>query len=401
MTVRNTGPNKLSIRNLDLRGKRVFCRVDYNVPMKRGLIADDARIIASLPTIRLLHEQEARVILASHLGRPGGRPRAEFSLRPVAERLSERVGRPVAFSGDCVGEKADSASAGLEPAGILLLENLRFHAEEEANDTDFSLALARLGDAYVNDAFGTAHRAHASTVGLPSILKPAAAGLLMIRELEHLSSLRRDPESPFVAILGGAKVSDKIGLIRHLMPLVDVLLIGGGMAYTFLDALGTPVGQSLLDEDGLTLAKSLIRQARELNKEMVLPMDHVVCVGGQEDRVRTTEGPEISKEEKGMDIGPATIQRFVEEVAKAKTLLWNGPVGRFEVDAFSRGTRRVAQAMASSGGVTVVGGGDTAAAVRAFGLADKMTHLSTGGGASLEFLSGISLPGVQALDDAP
>ena len=393
--------SKLSVGDLDLEEKRVFCRVDYNVPLEGGAVTDDRRITASLPTLKLLLDRGASVVLASHLGRPRGRPRPELSLRPVAERLSELVGQPAAFAGDCVGDEANRACGELKPGGLILLENLRFHREEEANDPEFARALARLGDAYVNDAFGSAHRAHASTVGLPSVLKPAAAGLLMARELEQLGQLHENPESPFAAILGGAKVSGKIELIENLMPRVDLLLIGGGMAYTFLKALMTSVGRSLLEEDRLTLAKALVQQAREQNKEVVLPVDHVVSVGDQKDPVRTTEGAAIASEEAGMDIGPRTIELFAEKVAKARTIFWNGPLGRFEVEEFSLGTRKVAEAMASAEAVTVVGGGDTAAAVRKFGLAEKMTHVSTGGGASLEFLSGASLPGVEALDDAP
>jgi phosphoglycerate kinase len=319
----------------------------------------------------------------------------------VAERLGELLGKPVAFVEECVGEAAEQAASALEPGGFLLLENVRFHKEETANEEEFSAALAKLGEAYVNDAFGTAHRAHASTVGVPSHLKPAASGLLMDRELEHLGKLLEDPQSPFVAVLGGAKVSDKIELIDNLMPRVDTFLVGGGMAYTFLKAYMSPIGQSLLEEDKLTLAKALVQKAREQGKEFVLPVDHVVNVGGNDEEHRTTDTVDIAASEAGMDIGPKSVELFSEKLRSAKTVLWNGPVGRFEVEAFSNGTRAVGEAMAAGGAVTVVGGGDTASAVRKFGLTDKMTHVSTGGGASLELLSGLPLPGVAAMDDAP
>ena len=393
---------KLSVQNLhDLRGKRVFCRVDFNVPIEAGRVTDDTRIASSLPTIRLLREAGARVILASHLGRPKGKPRPEFSLAPVAAHLASMLGQPVAHAADCIGEPAERAVAQLPPGGILLLENLRFHAGEEANDPGFSDALARLGDLYVNDAFGSAHRAHASTAGVPARLKPAAAGLLMQAELAHLGRLLDNPAHPFLAILGGAKVSDKIELIENLLPRVDGFLVGGAMAYTFLKAQGHPIGRSLVEAEKLDLAHALLARVAAAGKRFLLPVDHIAAVGGDDTNVRATAGIALADDEAGMDIGPNTAASFEAEIGRAGTVLWNGPVGRFEVEAFSRGSRGIAEALAASHAVSVVGGGDTGAAVQRFGLTSRMTHVSTGGGASLEFLSGLPLPGVAALDDAP
>jgi len=389
---------KLSVKDLDLRGKRVFCRVDFNVPLEEGRVTDDRRIAASLPTIRFLSEKGARVVLASHLGRPKGKPKPEFSLRPCAERLESLLKKKVAFASDCVGEPAETAARGLKDGDVLLLENLRFHKEEEANDPAFAQALARLADLYVDDAFGSAHRAHASTDGVPRILKPAAAGFLMERELTYLGRLLADPESPFLAVLGGAKVSDKIELIENLLPKVDTFLIGGAMAYTFLAARGVPIGQSLLEADTVPTATDLL--GRAARAAFVLPLDHVVAEGGDKARPKVTEDVAIGNDEVGFDIGPRTAERFAGELQKAKTVLWNGPMGLFEEEAYAAGSRRVAEAIAGSAAVSVVGGGDTAAAVTEFGLDGKMTHVSTGGGASLEFLSGLTLPGVAALDDA-
>lgn len=393
--------SKLGVRSLEgLHGKRVFCRVDFNVPIRDGKVADDTRIAASLPTVRLLRERGARVVLASHLGRPKGKPKPEYSLQPVADHLGALLGEPVAFSPDCIGADAEARSRALPPGGVLLLENLRFHPEEEANEPGFSAALARLGDLYVNDAFGSAHRAHASTAGVPERLKPAAAGLLMDDELRHLGKILHAPDAPFLVILGGAKVSDKIELVENLLPRADAFLVGGAMAYTFLRVLGTPIGASLVETEKLDLARTLLDRAREAGKAMILPEDHVVAVGGDEAVVRATDGAAIAESDAGMDIGPRTVARFASEIGRAKTVLWNGPLGRFEVDAFAAGTRTVGEALAASKAVSVVGGGDTAAAVAQFGLASRMTHVSTGGGASLEFLSGLPLPGVAALDDA-
>jgi phosphoglycerate kinase len=393
---------KLSVRDLhDLKGKRIFCRVDFNVPIDAGRVADDARVVASLPTINLLCAAGARVVLASHLGRPKGKPRPEFSLAPVAAHLASLRGHPVAFATSCHGETAELAVAELVPGAVLLLENTRFDPREEANDGGFADALARLGDLYVNDAFGSAHRAHASTVGVPLRLKPAAAGLLMQAELTHLGDLLEGPRRPFLAILGGAKVSDKIELIRNLLPRVDGFLVGGAMAYTFLKAQGHAIGRSLVEADKLELARELLAHVEAAGKKFLLPIDHVAAVRGDDANVRTTAGVSLADDEAGMDIGPRTAAAFEAEILRAGTVLWNGPVGRFEVEAFSMGSRRIAAVLADSSAVSVVGGGDTGAAVHRFGLTSKMTHVSTGGGASLEFLSGLPLPGVAALDDAP
>jgi phosphoglycerate kinase len=372
--------------------------VDFNVPLEDGQVTDDRRIASSLETIRFLSEHGARAVLASHLGRPKGKPKPEFSLRPCAERLESLLGKKVAFAADCIGEPAESAAAALKDGDVLLLENLRFHKEEEANDPAFAQALARLADLYVDDAFGSAHRAHASTDGVPRILKPAAAGFLMERELEYLGRILGNPESPFVAVLGGAKVSDKIELIENLLPKVDTFLIGGAMAYTFLAARGVPIGQSLLEADNVATATDLL--GRAARAAFVLPLDHVVAEGGDRERPKVTEDVAIGNADVGFDIGPRTTDRFAAELHKAKTVLWNGPMGLFEVEAYGEGTRRIAEAIAASAAVSVVGGGDSAAAVTEFGLDGKMTHVSTGGGASLEFLSGVTLPGVAVLDDA-
>ncbi len=390
---------KLSVRDLDLKGKRVFCRVDFNVPLDGGEVADDNRIDAALPTLNHLAEHGARIILASHLGRPRGKAKPELSLAPVARRLAQKLDRPVAFAEDCVGAPAGTAARSLQDGGFVLLENLRFHPGEEANKEEFAAELASLADLYVNDAFGTAHRAHASTAGVPGILRPAAAGFLMDLELEQLGRLTGTPESPFVAILGGAKVSDKITLIENLMPVVDSFIIGGAMAYTFLKSMVHPVGKSLIEGDNLTLAKSIMQKAELQGKRFVLPVDHVVTLG-DDDNYRTTANVDIAGVEAGADIGPKSVELFASVLASARTVLWNGPLGRFELEQFSNGTRRVGEALAGSGAVSVVGGGDTASAVRKFGLAERMSHVSTGGGASLEFLSGLPLPGVDALSDA-
>ena len=386
---------KLSIRDLDLKGKRVFMRVDFNVPLAPGgqEITSDKRIRAALPTIRYALEQGAALVLASHLGRPKGKPNPEMSLKPVAQRLSELLGMPVAMAPDCIGEEVEKMLP--KPGEVLLLENLRFHPEEEKNDPEFSKKLARLGDVYVNDAFGTAHRAHASTVGIIEYLKPAAAGLLMEKELEYLEKCTQNPERPCVGILGGAKVSDKIEVIENLLKFADRLLIGGAMAYTFLKSQGKPVGKSLVEDDKLELAKGLLEKAGD---RIMLPADHVV-VEVLEENAPSEVVTEIPEGKMGVDIGPATREAYAAVLKTAKTIIWNGPMGVFEKKPFDAGTVAVAMAVAESGALSVVGGGDSEKAVKAAGVADRISHISTGGGASLEYLAGLTLPGVAALTD--
>jgi len=386
---------KVSIRDLDLKNKTVFIRVDFNVPLAPGgrEITSDKRIRASLPTIRYALEHGAGVILASHLGRPKGQPNPEMSLKPAAARLSELLGQPVRMAPDCVGPEVEKMRP--KPGEVLLLENLRFHAEEEQNDPGFSKQLAALCDVYVNDAFGSAHRAHASTVGMIQYVKQAASGLLMDKELEYLNKATKNPARPCIAILGGAKVSDKIEVIENLMKFVDQILIGGAMAYTFMKAQAQPVGKSLVEEDKVSLARDLLARA---GAKLLLPKDHVVATelkAGAEHRVAT----EIPGGMIGVDIGPATIEAYAAAISRAKTIIWNGPMGVFEKPPFDRGTVALAQAVAASGAVSVVGGGDSEKAVKSAGVADKISHISTGGGASLEFLAGIELPGVAALPD--
>ncbi len=395
-------PRKLSVRDLELRGARVFVRVDFNVPLKDGQVADDARLRASLPTLRLILERGGRPILASHLGRPKGRPVPEMTLRPVAERLGVLLGQPVRMALECVGGEVEAQARSLRDADILLLENLRFHAEEETNDDGFARALAALADLYVNDAFGTAHRAHASVVGITRHLRPAAAGLLLDQEVTMLGRLRESPDKPYVAVLGGAKVADKLDLIHHLIARVDAILIGGAMAYTFLQAKGIPVGSSRVENDLVTHARSLLARAAESGVRIELPRDHVVAASPAPGAPsRTTAGPEIEPGLIGLDIGPKTREAFGEEVRRARTIFWNGPLGRFEVPPYDMGTNALAHAIAATPAFSVVGGGDSVAAVNRQGLGDRFTHLSTGGGASLEFLSGVDLPGIVALSDAP
>jgi phosphoglycerate kinase len=387
-----------TLRDLRLDGRRVFVRVDFNVPIEQGRITDDTRIRAALPTITYALDHGATVILASHLGRPKGKPKPEFSLKPVAEHLGALLGRPVAFAPDCIGPAAaDVVKA--NPKGVILLENLRFHPEEEANDARFAKALASLADVYVDDAFGSAHRAHASTEGIVHHVKEAAAGFLMAAEVDYLSKALSSPDRPFVAILGGAKVSDKLEVIDNLLAKVDALLIGGAMAYTFFKAQGLPTGTSLVEDDLLQTARDLVARARARGLAIELPLDHVVApkIDAAAPAETLAVGDAAIGDRMGLDIGPRTVARYTEVIQRAKTVVWNGPMGVFEVDAFAAGTIGMARAVAAVHGTTIIGGGDSVAAVARAGVADKMTHISTGGGASLEFLGGRTLPGVQVL----
>ena len=386
---------KLSIKDLDLNGKRVFIRVDFNVPLANGgqEITSDKRIRASIPTINYALEHGAGVILASHLGRPKGKPNPEMSMKPVAAKLEQLLGKPVKLAPDCIGPAVEAMLP--KPGEILLLENLRYHAEEEANDPAFSEKLAKLCDIYVNDAFGSAHRAHASTVGMIRFVKHAAAGLLMDQELKYMTMATTNPARPCVAILGGAKVSDKIEVIANLSKVVDKVLIGGAMAYTFLKSQGEPVGKSLVEDDKLELAKKLLA---EFGSKLVLPVDHVVATELKEGAEHETVA-KIPDGKMGLDIGEKTIAEYSGIIRGAKTIIWNGPMGVFEKPPFDLGTVALAKAVAESGAISVVGGGDSEKAIKSAGVSDKVSHISTGGGASLEFLSGIELPGVAALTD--
>jgi len=394
--------NKLSIRDLDLAKKRVFIRADFNVPVSGGKVTDDTRIRATLPTLKLAMDRGARLVIASHLGRPKGKPEPKYSLAPVAERLKELIGKPVIFASDCVGEGPESRSRALKDGNVLLLENVRFHSEEEKNDETFSRQLAALCDGiYVCDAFGSAHRAHASVVGITRFVRQAAAGLLMEQELDYLGNALTNPQRPFLAILGGAKVSDKIEVIENLIKIANTILIGGAMAYTFFRAKGFTTGKSLVEEDKIDLALMLLGESVERHCRIVLPADHILARAPEEGAQTQITGVEGTPADwMGLDIGPKTIELFRAEIAKARTIVWNGPLGMFEKPSFARGTVDIARAVADAtakGAISIVGGGDSVAAVEQAGVAKRISHISTGGGASLEFLAGRKLPGVEAL----
>ena len=392
--------SKKTVRDIDLKNKRVLVRVDFNVPQDdAGKITDDSRIVGALPTIRYLVEQQAKVVLMSHLGRPKGEVNMKYSLAPAAERLSELLGQPVKMAKDVIGTDADQVVAGLKVGEVCLLENLRFHKEEEKNAPEFAKKLASYGDIYVNDAFGTAHRAHASTEGVAHYL-PAVSGFLIEKELQFLGKALEDPDRPFVAILGGAKVSDKIGVINNLLEKVDVLIIGGGMAFTFAKAQGGEIGKSLLEADRLDYAREMIEKAKRKGVQLLLPVDTVAADAFSNDaKIEVVPTEKIPEGYMGLDIGPKAQQAFADAIRSAKTVVWNGPMGVFEMSNFAKGTQAVAKALAESGATTIIGGGDSAAAVVQLGYGDKMSHISTGGGASLEYLEGLVLPGVAALND--
>lgn len=391
--------NKKSIKDVEVKGKKVFCRVDFNVPMQNGEITDDTRIQAALPTIEYLTSQGAKVILASHLGRPKGQVVEELRLDPVAKRLSDLTGKEIVKTDAVFGPEVDEAIAGLSEGDILLIENVRFEAGEEKNDEQLAQAFADMADLYVNDAFGAAHRAHASTAGVAEKL-PSVAGFLMEKEIDVLGKALENPERPFTAIIGGAKVKDKIGVIENLLEKVDNLIVGGGLAYTFIKAQGHEIGKSLLEEDKIELAKEFMAKAKEKGVNFVLPVDAVVADDFSETaNTKAVPIDQIPSDWEALDIGPATREKYSKIVKESKLIIWNGPMGVFEMDAFANGTKAVAEALAETEGYTVIGGGDSAAAVEKFGLAEKMDHVSTGGGASLEFMEGKVLPGVAALDD--
>ena len=394
--------NKRIVNSLDVNSKRVFIRCDFNVPLQDGKITDDIRITSSLPTIKYVLDNGGMAVLASHLDRPKGKVVDSMRLTPVAERLSELLGLTVKMAPDCIGPEVEAMVAEMKPGDVVLLENVRFHAEEEVNDPDFAAQMAKLADVYVTDAFGTSHRAHASTEGVARVLKPAAAGFLIEKELKYLGKAIENPQRPFAAILGGKKVSGKIEVIEALADKVDMLFIGGGMIYTFLKAMGHEIGGSYLDEETLDTAKEILEMLKDKpNLEFFLPED-VMLTTGLEGTFQTNkaDSDRIPAGWIGVDMGPKSIATFCEKLKSAKTIVWNGPVGIFEMEPFAAGTKAIAQALADSDAITVIGGGDSAAAVKQFGLADKMTHISTGGGASLEFMEGKALPGIAVLDDA-
>ncbi|MBQ1848174.1 MAG: phosphoglycerate kinase [Clostridia bacterium] len=391
--------NKKSITDIDVKGKRVLARCDFNVPMQDGVITDIKRITGAMPTIKYLSEHGAKVILCSHMGRPKGEFNMKYTLAPVAAKISELLGKPVVMANDVIGEDAKAKAAALKDGDVMLLENVRFHKEEEKNDPEFAKELASMADIFVNDAFGTAHRAHASTEGVSHYL-PSVCGFLIEKELEIMGGALDHPQHPFVAILGGAKVSDKIGVINNLIDKVDTLIIGGGMAYTFLAAKGFSIGSSLCEADKLDLANELVAKAKEKGVDMLLPVDN--RLGDRYDpecEFMLVHSDEIPDGWMGLDIGPATEELYAGAIKGAKTVVWNGPMGVSEWDKFASGTRAVAQAVADSGAVSIIGGGDSAAAIEKLGFADKVTHISTGGGASLEFLEGLVLPGIACLED--
>ncbi|NIO08484.1 MAG: phosphoglycerate kinase [Deltaproteobacteria bacterium] len=390
-----------TLDELHLKDKKIFLRVDFNVPLKDGTISETHRIDSTLPTLRHLGTHARKVIVASHLGRPGGKIATHWSLAPVQKYLASALSLPVAMAPDCIGPEVENLVG--DPTGpkIVLLENLRFHPEEEANDSGFSKALASLAEVYVNDAFGAAHRAHASTAGMVRYFREKAAGLLFQKELDYLGAALSHPDKPFAAVLGGAKVSDKIGVIQNLLPKVDRLIIGGGMAYTFLKSRGTAIGKSLVEDERISLASDLMKQATDRGIRIFLPTDHVTAKSPKESRGKVVSQLDIPDTSMGLDIGPETVASFCQALSDCKTVLWNGPLGLFENEPFSGGTLAVARALAGCSGISIIAGGDTVAAVAKAGVAEKMTHLSTGGGATLEFLEGKKLPGVLALEDGP
>ena len=384
------------LEELDISGKRVFVRADFNVPVRKGRITETHRIESTLPTLRFLLAKAGKLLIASHLGRPGGKKDPEWSLAPVRDHLEQALSCAVTLAPDCIGSEVEALAR--DPTHkVILLENLRFHKEEEANDPAFSQALASLADVYVNDAFGAAHRAHASTAGMAKFFREKGAGILLYKELDYLGRILSSPERPFVAILGGAKVSDKIGVLKNLIPKMDRLLIGGGMAYTFLKAKGVEVGRSLIEEERVALARDLVNQAESLGIPLFLPIDHIAAEETKKNPITVDGG--IPPNLLGLDIGPKTISQFNQEIRKARMILWNGPVGLFEEEKFSQGTRSVARALAEHDAISIVAGGDTVAAVMQAGVENKITHLSTGGGATLEFLEGKGLPGILALEE--